>query len=44
VELAVAVSGYGGYCNFLKKGHKDNHKSGIVDYGGSGRFEKQSNL
>lgn len=43
MEFAVAVSGFGEYCNFLKKGHKGNHTSGIDDHGGYRRSEKQSN-
>lgn len=40
---AVGASAYGGNYNFPKKSHKDNHMSGIDDFGGSCRLEKQSN-
>ena len=40
---AVGASDYGGNYNFPKKGHRDNHMSGIDGYGGGSRSEKQSN-
>jgi hypothetical protein len=42
VGPAVGASAYGGNYNFPKS-HKDNHTSGIDDFGGSCRLEKQSN-